>query len=252
MASSSPVSERIRRQWEALGASDPYWAVLTHPDKRGGKWDRNAFFESGSAEIAEVEARLAALGLQPARRVALDYGCGVGRLSRALATRFDRVIGVDISRTMLDEARAANSHAANIDFRRGTGRNLDSIDDASIDFLYSNIVLQHTPVDDQRALIREFCRVLAPGGTLVFQAPARANMRTLHGIAQRVLGNGVLNIARRAVYGPERVMELHAIRRVEVLTLLADGGLDLVANERYDSAGRAFVSYLYIATRSRR
>src|SRR5690606_32735946 len=101
------MSERHRRQWEALGASDPYWAVLTDPTKRHGKWDKEEFFRTGAREIDGALSRAAAFGMPIRSGIALDYGCGVGRLTRALAERFERVIGVDISAAMLAQARAA-------------------------------------------------------------------------------------------------------------------------------------------------
>jgi hypothetical protein len=41
----------LRRHWERLGRRDPYWAVLTDPDKRGGGWNIDDFFRSGVDEI---------------------------------------------------------------------------------------------------------------------------------------------------------------------------------------------------------
>ena len=246
------MSDRIREQWEALGASDPYWAVLTHADKKGGRWDKAAFFATGVAEIDGIEQRLAELAASPDRNLALDYGCGVGRLTRALAARFERVIGVDISQAMLDEARRANHEVANIEFVRGNGRDLAGVADASIDFLYSNIVLQHSSPDHQRSIIREFCRVMSPRGVLVFQTPSYANYRTVQGVLHAVLGNRVLNLARRFVYGKRGVMELHTLDKAEVLTLLQVGRMRLLEAQRYDSAGPAFVGHMYFTTRRAR
>lgn len=243
------MSERVRRQWEALGASDPYWAVLTHADKKGGKWDKEQFFATGVVEIAGVEDKLASFGIAPGRALALDYGCGVGRLTRALGERFTRVIGVDISQSMLDEARVANAAFPQLEFRRGNGADLAGVADASVDFIYSNIVLQHSPPENQRSLIREFCRVVAPGGAIVFQTPSHANLATPHGIVHALVGNRGMNLARRFVYGKDGVMELHCVPRLEVLQLLAQGGVTALGVERYDSAGPAFVSFLYFAVK---
>ncbi|HEY5947817.1 MAG TPA: class I SAM-dependent methyltransferase [Kofleriaceae bacterium] len=244
------MTDRLRKQWEALGARDPYWAVLTHPDKKGARWNKEQFFQTGVAEIDEVEQRLASLGISPHRGVALDYGCGVGRLSRALAPRFERVIGVDISEAMLVEARVANELIDNLELMRGSGHDLAEIASRSVDFIYSNIVLQHSPRDVQRRLIQEFCRVLAPGGALVFQTPSRANLRTIGGALHFVLGNRILNIPRRIVYGKDGVMELHAVAKRDVMKLLAAGGVKLIEAERYDSAGPAFISYRYFGVRT--
>ena len=241
-------TDRVRKQWDALGAKDPYWAVLTIPDRKG-RWDREAFFRTGVDEIDSVEERLAKFGVHIARDVALDYGCGVGRLSRALADRFAHVIAVDISETMLVEARAANRDHTNIDFVRGSGDALASVADSSVDFVYSNIALQHSPPDTQRALLQEFCRVLRPGGAIALQIPSHANLRTVSGALHAMLGNRVLNIMRRVRYGSDGVMELHALERAKVERLLRACGMTIVHVERFDSAGPAFVSFRYFAAK---
>jgi SAM-dependent methyltransferase len=241
------VTGRIRKQWEDLGAHDPYWAVLTHPDKKGGRWDKDQFFQTGVAEIAELEQKLANVGLVSNRRAALDYGCGVGRLTRALAARFEKVTGVDISQAMLDEARANTRESGNVELVRGTGMDLRAIPSESIDLVYSNIALQHSPAEFQRGVIRDMCRVVATGGIMAFQNAAHANLRDVRGVLHLALGNRILNVARRIVYGKRSVMELHTLPKSEVIAILGSGGMDVVSADQYDSAGQAFVGYLYIA-----
>ncbi|MFA7605105.1 MAG: methyltransferase domain-containing protein [Rhodocyclaceae bacterium] len=137
------MKEKYREQWEKLGSDDPYWAVLTDPNKKGGKWSAEEFFKTGKEEIEDILSRLSKLGINPGRGVALDFGCGVGRLSRALAREFQKVIALDISSSMLKEARKVNYGIENIEFTHNTSEYLKTIPESSIDFLYSNIVLQH-------------------------------------------------------------------------------------------------------------
>ena len=70
--------------FERLGREDPLWAVLTVPEFRNNRWDPDAFFETGRHEINGVMAYLDSLGLDGPRELAMDFGCGVGRLSQAL------------------------------------------------------------------------------------------------------------------------------------------------------------------------
>src|SRR5690349_588626 len=95
----------VQRHWTTLGEQDPLWAVYVAPGTKGGAWDVDAFFATGAAEVTASLAHARALGLLPATGVALDFGCGVGRLSAALATHFDRVVSVDISPPMIAEAK---------------------------------------------------------------------------------------------------------------------------------------------------
>jgi 2-polyprenyl-3-methyl-5-hydroxy-6-metoxy-1,4-benzoquinol methylase len=144
-------------QWHRLGTYDPYWAVLPYADKRGGQWDRAEFFATGEAEVENTFARLQALHLTARPGRALDFGCGVGRLTRALARRFSNVVGVDISAPMLAEARAAGQ-LSNIEFILNQRSDLNTLDSDSFDFIYSNVVLQHMIPKLQVGYIQEFCR----------------------------------------------------------------------------------------------
>lgn len=245
-----PMTDRHRQQWEALGGNDPYWAVLTNPKKKGGRWNKEDFFQTGIDEINGVLAKISRLGIQLRFGVALDYGCGVGRLSQALASSFERVVGIDFSEAMLVEARSAHGQFTNIQFLRNSGESLIEVANGTVDFVYSNIVLQHIPRKQQGLLIREFCRVLRPGAALVFQTPSHPNMATIKGYVQLLFGNRVLNIARKMIYGKGHVMELHTLRRNEVLKILSEEGMSVREAERYDSAGNAFISYRYYAIKS--
>src|SRR5450755_653507 len=84
-----------RRAWEDWGRVDPLWAILTKPGARGGKWDLDAFFESGQQTIDRIWKQAHELGVPARHESGLDFGCGVGRLSRALATHVENVVGLD-------------------------------------------------------------------------------------------------------------------------------------------------------------
>jgi len=240
------MTDRIRKQWEALGREDPYWAVITRPDKKGRRWDKRDFFRTGVDEVDRVMREVQALGVEVLRGVALDFGCGVGRVTQALAARFERVFGVDIAQSMLDEARA-QSRSANVDFMRNDGETLTQVASESIDFLYSNLALQHAPRGCQRSLAREFCRVLRPGAVLVIQTPSHPNPKTGKGWAYLLFRNRALNVARRLLHGRGRVMEIHTFDKAQVVRTLEQGGLSLLDVRRNDAAGAAFVSYRYFA-----
>ncbi len=79
--------------WDLHAARDPMWAVLSDPAKRGRKWEINQFFETGRREISLLLYRLDELGLTPPRSRACDFGCGLGRLSQALGSYFEEVVG---------------------------------------------------------------------------------------------------------------------------------------------------------------
>ena len=97
--------ERQAQDWNELAQLDPHWAILTGAGKRFGRWDSDEFFATGTAEADAFMRRAAELGLPKERARALDFGCGLGRMTRALAAHFDECIGVDISEGMVRGAR---------------------------------------------------------------------------------------------------------------------------------------------------
>jgi SAM-dependent methyltransferase len=164
--------EQLQETWTVLGEKDPLWAILTDHEKQGSKWDRSAFFASGVAEIAFLLREIDGLGVPLTFGKALDFGCGVGRLTRALGTHFAEAHGVDIAATMLELAAQFNADRDNLTFHLNQRPDLSLFESDSFDFIYSRIVLQHMAPEFARSYIAEFLRVLAPGGLLAFQVPA--------------------------------------------------------------------------------
>jgi SAM-dependent methyltransferase len=150
-----------------LAERDALFAILTDRTKKGGKWNVGEFMATGDAEIETVMTHLARIDCVPdCNHAALDFGCGVGRLTQALARSFSSCVGVDISQQMIQKAESFNQHA-NCRFVANSDARLP-FTDASFSFVYSNIVLQHVPRRYSMEYLKEFVRVLAPGGVLVF------------------------------------------------------------------------------------
>jgi SAM-dependent methyltransferase len=164
--------EPIRQFWEQHARRDPLWAVLSDGAKRDGQWDSAAFFETGVTEIEALLHDLDAQGIFFNRGTALDFGCGVGRLTQALAPHFARAVGVDISPGMLDVARRGNRFPERVSYVSNQTADLRAFQDGTFDLLVSLIVLQHLPPDIAVGYLREFFRLLAPAGVLVFQLPS--------------------------------------------------------------------------------
>ena len=45
----------LRRHWNEFGRSDPLWAILTAPDKKGNRWSVDEFLQTGRDEIAALD-----------------------------------------------------------------------------------------------------------------------------------------------------------------------------------------------------
>jgi len=105
-----------------------------------------------------------------ARRV-IDLGCGPAtQLAQIASLNPDsEFLGIDLSPTMLDSARAhiAASGLRNVSFAQGDITNLSRIDDHSADAVISMVTLHHLPTRDHlAACFREISRILKPGGAV--------------------------------------------------------------------------------------
>ena len=116
---------------------------------------------------AEVCAAFLLPRLRPDADV-LDVACGPGTITLGLARRTGRVIGLDASEAMVEQARerATSSGVSNTDFEIGSAYELP-YDDSSFDVVYAHQVMQHLG-DPVRAL-REAHRVLRPGGMVALR-----------------------------------------------------------------------------------
>ena len=78
----------VQKTYEVYGKEDPLYAVLSRKDAKDNKWDVEEFFASGREEIADAMSHLAKLGVEVNKGRAMDFGCGVGRLTQALCQEF--------------------------------------------------------------------------------------------------------------------------------------------------------------------
>ena len=131
------------------------------------------FFATGRQDVNQVLQVLADRGVTVERGRALDFGCGVGRLTRALAERFDSCDGVDVAASMIERARELNQDGERVRFHHNESADLRLFDDGSFDFVVALIVLQHMQPQLMRGYMREFLRVLRPGAVAFFNVPDR-------------------------------------------------------------------------------
>lgn len=158
--------------WEDAARRDPLWAILSDPSKKGRRWQLAEFLATGRREISLLFHQLSELGFSPSNGSALDFGCGIGRLAQALAPSFEHVVGLDVSPTMIDLATRLNPFPGRVQYLLNEGSILKAVAAESMDFVYSDVVLQHIPPENARQYISEFLRVLLPGGVAVFQLTA--------------------------------------------------------------------------------
>jgi SAM-dependent methyltransferase len=173
----------LESHWNVHGEVDPLWAILSQGDKRGNGWDVTDFFAAGVRQVDELFQRLDRLRIDHPSGPALDFGCGVGRLTQALLRHVDRCHGVDIAASMIQRAEAFNRHGDRARYVVNTRDDLNLFATDTFGLVYSSIVLQHMEPRYALGYIREFIRVLRPGGLAVFQLPG--GLRPVEEIAAR-------------------------------------------------------------------
>jgi hypothetical protein len=132
--------EDLQSNWDEFGQIDPLWAIGTIPSKKGNKWELGEFFSTGQANVDAVMAALQERHISVSRKRALDFGCGVGRLTQALASHFKLVEGVDIAPSMIELANKFNRYGERCKYYVNYAVDLSMFDDESFNFIYATLV----------------------------------------------------------------------------------------------------------------
>jgi SAM-dependent methyltransferase len=210
---------RVQKSWHALGEEQPHWSVVTsddfRPDRIGETHEE--FYATGGRNVATLLRTLARNGIDASRlgRV-MDFGCGVGRLTLALAKEFRHVDAVDVSSSHLAVAREAIARqgVANV-----TAHLLETIDGVTrlprVDLVYSVIVLQHNPPPVIHALFAGLLGRLEPGGVAVIQVPT-------------YLPAGYRFDASEYEKQTQGGMEMHPLPQREVFAIAKAAGVDVL------------------------
>ena len=135
-------------------------------------WNEHDFFKTGQDEIDSVMKVMEECNLD-FNGQALDFGCGVGRLTFPLGKLFVHAIGTDISQVMIDKAKEYdkkfNDVKRNINFVKCSGEDLDILLTGIYSFVFSSIVLQHIEFPLRWDMRKELIRVLKSGGWMYVQ-----------------------------------------------------------------------------------
>lgn len=205
------------KDWEKWGASDPYYGVYSRDQFRANaitEEARTEFFASGEEHIAKTMQNIAGFfGPWFEPKSALDFGCGVGRLVIPLALRTGHATGVDISPSMLAEARqnCAKAQVDNVSFIESDDQ-LSQVT-GSFDLVHSYIVLQHIAWRRGRTILQSLAKRVNPGGCLAVQISTRRNAPLLvRGLVRLRYAFPPINWARNLLRSRpmfEPAMQLH-------------------------------------------
>ena len=222
----------LKTSWTSLGQEDPLWAILSDPTKRGGLWDLNEFLSTGEEEVRRLFRMLKSRGQTVVRDRAVDFGCGVGRVTQALGGRFTEVHGLDISEPMVAEARRIGKDLMHVHYHVLEDHRLPFGDD-TIDFVYSRMVFQHMNTALALLYIGEFLRILRPKGMAIFQTPTQC------------LVDGVVEPSEIQLKNGNAYIEMNAHSPEEIEKVVRDRGGEIIAMNEDMCAGEAFASHLF-------
>ena len=139
-------------------------------DDASPKWARNEkLLLSDFTARPHVIEKLQPL---PDRHV-LDLGCGEGFVSRQLkAAGAASVLGIDLSKGMIDQARAEEMrNPQGIEYRKGDASNLQGLPEAAFDRIAAIFLFNYLGSDAMTNVLRRVRAWIAPGGRFVFTVP---------------------------------------------------------------------------------
>jgi SAM-dependent methyltransferase len=149
--------------WDAIANAHPFYGVLAAErfrDETMTPADIDTFYEWGRVDVEKaIEPYRRMTGADFAPHRALDFGCGVGRMSFAMRKYAREVVGVDVAPRMLEVAReqAAARNVTDVEFR-------SALPSEPVDWVASMIVLQHIPPARGHRILEQLVALLNPGG----------------------------------------------------------------------------------------
>lgn len=208
------------------------WDAQAHGEWRRSVWaeaadSEESFRASGERDYKKYVGQfLETAEIYPGGLVALEIGCGGGRVSEFIAGDFRGLLALDVSREILRIARK-RVPANNVLWLCNDGLGLDAVGGNSVDFIFSLGVFQQIP--DAAAIagyIAEAGRVLKPGGWFVFQVMNQPHV-SLGSWTASFFVSARFHVPRIRIYKPD-VLDACPIRMGTVFRASAQSGLEVV------------------------
>lgn len=220
--------DRIHKQWDHLGNTEPYWSVITQPQYYQADFaaHRQAFYNSGNHNCQTFLAALRRSGVNPANlHTCLEVGCGVGRVTGYLAKAFGQVIAADISAKHLELAK---THLAEQNIHNVTLAHWPTVQHMQqtqpVDAVFSLITLQHNPPPVMAWMLRTLLGQLRSGGVAYIQLPTYRN--------------GYLFEAERYLHStPPNTLEMHYLPQPDVFAIVQSANCQCLEVREDDAIG---------------
>jgi SAM-dependent methyltransferase len=148
--------------WEGI-SGEPYYGIFGNPEDFRDRITPERleyFWETGRNEIHGLLGELRHHYGDFNPKSAIDFGCGVGRLAKAMAGIVDTVYGVEVASGMREEARRHG--LANFEIVS----TVEELPDTQVDWINSTLVFQHIPPANGFPILQRLLDKLAPGGAV--------------------------------------------------------------------------------------
>lgn len=233
--------------WNVLAKLDPLWTILSDPEKKFGKWKPEEFFVTGEREAERVLAMCNSNGLQISSGKLLDFGCGVGRMTRAFSNFFASCTGIDVSENMVSLAQKYNAERPRCEFIASRTATLP-FENGTFDAVFSVLVLQHLPTKQMiLRYISEFVRVAKDNGVIIFQLPIEVPLRRRIQLRRRVWALlSAIGIPRAWLFQAGLApIQINGVSRGLVEEFIHSQGARVQAVERFEASDDKFHSNYY-------
>jgi ubiquinone/menaquinone biosynthesis C-methylase UbiE len=224
--------KKIEKIFNSWGKKNALYTVLVGNEN----WNIRDFMKTGEEDINNLINDIEKYNIT--KEKALDFGCGVGRLTIPLSNYFGEVYGVDIAESMVKKAKE-NDTEGKCKLLVNTKRDLSIFPDNHFDLIYSNITLQHMPIKYSKNYIREFIRIVKPDGIVVFFMPDhRANRNIL-----KIIKSKIKRILKQLFI--EKKWNVYYFRKNKLIKFLNKSGADVIDIKLKPHGGPGVIGYNY-------
>lgn len=218
---------QLKTSWGTFGKTEPFWGVLTHENFKQhslNESELSKFYQSGKHEIDKLEKILNQHQSTFRDKIVLDFGCGVGRLTKPCSEICKKIYGLDIGQSYLDIAKKTVPSG---DFFLVDSYNSLPKEVNNIDIIYSLITLQH----NRPILMKLYI-------FLLLKSLAKSGIALLH-IPYKIQGYTAYNdqISR---------MEMHFLNKDQVAQIVKSSSCMILSTIETDYCGKDISNCIYV------
>jgi SAM-dependent methyltransferase len=193
----------MKEEWNRRAKESPFYYVASF----SRDWSDESFYEWGEIQTQIiVDEFFKNLHVDTSDLVMLEIGCGAGRMTRALASRFRQVFAYDVSEEYVRVAKEKNAYLKNVVFAINDGASFPNIGDNSLDFVFSGWTMQHMPSKEVIIKnIEEMARMLKPEGFYKIDPRVAEHSQAVENIVSRLVHSTTIR-SLAALFGLDKMV----------------------------------------------